>query len=90
MIKVGSHSASEHRASKGSMVPAVQGRRGRPLDGVCGWAPQNPAGTSGGGGGGGGGAHSEANVVEEEEKEEKEEEEGLLEEEGGLIDVCKE
>ena len=42
--KVGSHSASEHRASKRAIVPAVQGRRGRPLGGVCGWAPHNIAG----------------------------------------------
>ena len=37
--KVGSRSASEHRAGKRSIVPAVQGRRGRPLHGVCGCAP---------------------------------------------------
>ena len=36
--KVGSRSASEHPTSKRSIVPAVQGRRGRPLDGVCGRA----------------------------------------------------
>ena len=35
-FQVGSRSASEHRASKRPIVPAVQGRRGRPLDGVCG------------------------------------------------------
>ena len=39
--KVGSVSASEHRASKRSTVPAEQGRKGRSLGNTCGGAPHS-------------------------------------------------